>query len=61
MTVLIAIIVVEIVAVGIALARKLLAALGWLLDLDETNEDRRLVLFIPLSLSPELTTSIALS
>jgi hypothetical protein len=48
-------------AVGIALARKLLAALGWLLDLDETNEERRLVLFIPLSLSPELTTSIALS
>ena len=48
-------------AVGIALARKLLAALGWTLDLEETNEERRLVLFIPVSLSPELTASIALS
>jgi hypothetical protein len=48
-------------AVGIALARKLLAALGWLLDLEETNEERRLVVFIPVSLSPELTTSIGLS
>jgi len=48
-------------AVGIALARKLLAALGWILDLDETNDERRLVVFIPLPLSPELTTSIPLS
>jgi hypothetical protein len=48
-------------AVGIALARKLLAALGWILDLDETADERSLVLFIPLSLEPELTTSIALS
>jgi len=48
-------------AVGIALARKLLAALGWILDLEETNDERRLVVFIPVSLSPELTTSIGLS
>jgi len=48
-------------AVGIALARKLLAALGWVLELDETTEERRLVLFIPFSLSPELATSISLS
>lgn len=48
-------------AVGIALARKLLAALGWVLELDETADERRLVLFIPFSLSPELSASIPLS
>ena len=48
-------------AVSIALARKLLAALGWLIDLDEVNGERRLAIFVPLSSSPELTTSIALS
>jgi hypothetical protein len=48
-------------AVSIALARKLLAALGWLIDLDEVNGERRLAIFVPLSSSPELTTSLALS
>ncbi len=48
-------------AVSIALARKLLAALGWLIDLDEVNGERRLAIFVPLSSSPELTTSVSLS
>ena len=48
-------------AVSIALARKLLSALGWLIDLDEVNGERRLAIFVPLSSSPELTTSVALS
>jgi hypothetical protein len=47
-------------AVGTALARKLLAALGWLpISTRRTKASARP--FIPLSLSPELTTSIALS
>ena len=48
-------------AVNIALARKLLAALGWLIDLDQVNGERRLAIFVPLSSAPELTTSVALS
>lgn len=48
-------------AVSIALARKLLSALGWLIDLDEVNGERRLAIFVPLSSSPELTASVSLS
>lgn len=48
-------------AVGIALARKLLAALDWVLELEETEQERRLVVFIPVSPSPQLTASIGLS
>ena len=48
-------------AVGIALARKLVAALGWILDLDETSDERRLAVFIPVAFAPELTTSISVS
>jgi hypothetical protein len=48
-------------AVSVALARKLLSALGWLIDLDEVNGERRLAIFVPLSSSPELTASVSLS
>jgi hypothetical protein len=48
-------------AVGIALARKLLAALGWVLDLDENEDECRVAVFIPISPSPELTASMGLS
>jgi hypothetical protein len=45
-------------AVAFTLARKLLNALGWALEFDEADGERRLVLFVPLAGNDEASVSL---
>lgn len=48
-------------AVALALARKLITAIGWMLDIEEADGERRLVLFFPLAGDGGRTASLTLA
>jgi hypothetical protein len=48
-------------AVTLALARKLLTAQGWLIDVERSESERRVVLFVPVSPPSSATVSLSLT
>lgn len=46
-------------AVAFALAKKLLAALGWLLEVEDVADERRLAIFVPVRCAGDATTGLS--